>query len=311
MKKQTLSIVVPVNDEEKTIPIFVARLSEIELEINDVLFEYWFIDDGSKDDTLSVIKKIQKSNNRVHYISFSRNFGKESALLAGLQQATGDFVAVMDVDLQDPPELLPEMLQGVRDGEWDVVGSRRINRTGEPVLRSFFSNMFYKLVNSVSETEFVNGARDFRVMTRQVADAVLALPEYNRFSKGIFSWVGFRIKYLEFENVDRVAGKTSWSFWNLVKYSIEGIVDFSTAPLQLVVGTGIMSFLFAIIGIIFIIIRALVYPGSSVFGWPSLVVIILMIGGVQLISLGVLGRYISGVYTEVKHRPQFLVREMK
>ena len=285
--------------------------SEIELEINDVLFEYWFIDDGSKDDTLSVIKKIQKSNNRVHYISFSRNFGKESALLAGLQQATGDFVAVMDVDLQDPPELLPEMLQGVRDGEWDVVGSRRINRTGEPVLRSFFSNMFYKLVNSVSETEFVNGARDFRVMTRQVADAVLALPEYNRFSKGIFSWVGFRIKYLEFENVDRVAGKTSWSFWNLVKYSIEGIVDFSTAPLQLVVGTGIMSFLFAIIGIIFIIIRALVYPGSSVFGWPSLVVIILMIGGVQLISLGVLGRYISGVYTEVKHRPQFLVREMK
>ena len=311
MKKQTLSIVVPVNDEEKTIPIFVARLSEIELEINDVLFEYWFIDDGSKDNTLSVIKKIQKSNNRVHYISFSRNFGKESALLAGLQQATGDFVAVMDVDLQDPPELLPEMLQGVRDGEWDVVGSRRINRTGEPVLRSFFSNMFYKLVNSVSETEFVNGARDFRVMTRQVADAVLALPEYNRFSKGIFSWVGFRIKYLEFENVDRVAGKTSWSFWNLVKYSIEGIVDFSTAPLQLVVGTGIMSFLFAIIGIIFIIIRALVYPGSSVFGWPSLVVIILMIGGVQLISLGVLGRYISGVYTEVKHRPQFLVREMK
>lgn len=311
MKKQTLSIVVPVNDEEKTIPIFVARLSEIELEINDVLFEYWFIDDGSKDDTLSVIKKIQKSNNRVHYISFSRNFGKESALLAGLQQATGDFVAVMDVDLQDPPELLPEMLQGVRDGEWDVVGSRRINRTGEPVLRSFFSNMFYKLVNWVSETEFVNGARDFRVMTRQVADAVLALPEYNRFSKGIFSWVGFRIKYLEFENVDRVAGKTSWSFWNLVKYSIEGIVDFSTAPLQLVVGTGIMSFLFAIIGIIFIIIRALVYPGSSVFGWPSLVVIILMIGGVQLISLGVLGRYISGVYTEVKHRPQFLVREMK
>lgn len=311
MKKQTLSIVVPVNDEEKTIPIFVARLSEIELEINDVLFEYWFIDDGSKDDTLSVIKKIQKSNNRVHYISFSRNFGKESALLAGLQQATGDFVAVMDVDLQDPPELLPEMLQGVRDGEWDVVGSRRINRTGEPVLRSFFSNMFYKLVNSVSETEFVNGARDFRVMTRQVADAVLALPEYNRFSKGIFSWVGFRIKYLEFENVDRVAGKTSWSFWNLVKYSIEGIVDFSTAPLQLVVGTGIMSFLFAIIGIIFIIIRALVYPGSSVFGWPSLVVIILMIGGVQLISLGVLGRYISSVYTEVKHRPQFLVREMK
>ena len=311
MKKQTLSIVVPVNDEEKTIPIFVARLSEIELEINDVLFEYWFIDDGSKDDTLSVIKKIQKFNNRVHYISFSRNFGKESALLAGLQQATGDFVAVMDVDLQDPPELLPEMLQGVRDGEWDVVGSRRINRTGEPVLRSFFSNMFYKLVNSVSETEFVNGARDFRVMTRQVADAVLALPEYNRFSKGIFSWVGFRIKYLEFENVDRVAGKTSWSFWNLVKYSIEGIVDFSTAPLQLVVGTGIMSFLFAIIGIIFIIIRALVYPGSSVFGWPSLVVIILMIGGVQLISLGVLGRYISGVYTEVKHRPQFLVREMK
>ena len=311
MKKQTLSIVVPVNDEEKTIPIFVARLSEIELEINDVLFEYWFIDDGSKDNTLSVIKKIQKSNNRVHYISFSRNFGKESALLAGLQQATGDFVAVMDVDLQDPPELLPEMLQGVRDGEWDVVGSRRINRTGEPVLRSFFFFFFYKLVNSVSETEFVNGARDFRVMTRQVADAVLALPEYNRFSKGIFSWVGFRIKYLEFENVDRVAGKTSWSFWNLVKYSIEGIVDFSTAPLQLVVGTGIMSFLFAIIGIIFIIIRALVYPGSSVFGWPSLVVIILMIGGVQLISLGVLGRYISGVYTEVKHRPQFLVREMK
>lgn len=310
---QKISIVVPVWNEQETVPLFLKTMNEIhENQLKDMTFEYWFVDDGSSDDTLRVLQEEQEKNpDEVHYVSFSRNFGKEAGLYAGLENATGDYIAVMDVDLQDPPELLPEMLAGVRSGEWDAVGTRRVTRAGEPPIRTFFSKLFYKLINKISDTHIVEGARDYRVMSRQMVNALLSMTEYNRFSKGMFSWVGFRQKYLEFENRDRVAGTTSWSFWSLFKYSIEGIVAFSQVPLAFVSVLGLLSFFAAFVGVIMIVIRALVDAGSSVAGWPSLVVIVLFMGGVQLLSLGIVGRYISSIYLEVKHRPIYISREKK
>ncbi|MCT0025092.1 glycosyltransferase family 2 protein [Weissella confusa] len=306
-----LSIVVPVFNEEETVPLFHESLEKVHQEVADYEFEYWFVDDGSSDETVTAIRALQEKDETVHFVTFSRNFGKEAALYAGLEHATGDYIVVMDVDLQDPPQLLPEMLAGVASGEWDAVGTRRTTRAGEPPIRTFFSEMFYKLINRISDTHLVEGARDYRVMTRQMVDAILSMSETNRFSKGIFSWVGFKQKYLEFENVERVAGTTSWSFWKLFKYSIEGIVAFSQAPLMLVSLLGLFSFVMSIIGAITIFVRTLIDSSSAVSGWPSLVVIILFMGGIQLLALGIVGRYISSIYLEVKKRPIYIAREVK
>lgn len=305
---EKLSIIVPVFNEQETIPIFFNTVQKV-LENSNLEIEYWFVDDGSNDDTIQVIKKIRSLHNNLHYISFSRNFGKEAALWAGLQNVSGDFVAVMDVDLQDPPELLPKMIEGVKSGEWDVVGARRKNRHGESIIRTWFSILFYKLINKISDITIVQGARDYRVMSRQVVDAILSMNEYNRFSKGIFSWVGFKQKYIDFENVERIAGKTSWSLITLLKYSIEGIVAFSQAPLIFVSVLGLITFIISVLAAIFVVVRALLIPGSSAFGWSSMIVIILAVSGIQLLSLGVVGRYVSSVYLEVKGRPIYIEKE--
>lgn len=308
---EKLSIIVPVYNEEIMIPIFTEAVEQIRInELPNIAFEYWFIDDGSSDSTLAELRKLQaEMPDQVHYVSFSRNFGKEAALYAGLQKATGDYVAVMDVDLQDPPELLPEMVAGVASGEYDCVGTRRTTRDGEPPIRTFFSKMFYKLINRISSTHIVEGARDYRVMSRQVVEALLSMTEYNRFSKGMFSWVGFNTKYLEFKNKDRVAGETSWSFWSLLKYSIEGIVNFSQAPLVLVSVLGLLSCIGTAIGSIFLVARTLFTSATVVSGWTSMIVIILFMGGIQLLSIGIVGRYISNIYLEVKKRPVYLSKE--
>jgi len=309
---ETLSIIVPVFNEQETVPLFYKAVNDVrETKLADYIFEYWFIDDGSTDDTVAEIQKLADKDDNVHFVAFSRNFGKEAGLYAGLEHATGDYVAVMDVDLQDPPALLPEMLQGVASGEWDVVGTRRKTRDGEPPIRTFFSELFYKLINHISDNHIVEGARDYRVMSRQVVDAIMSMSEYNRFSKGIFTWVGFRQKYIAFENTERVAGNTSWSFWKLVKYSIEGIVAFSQVPLMLVSVLGLIAFIIAVIGAIFVVVRTLMVPGSSAFGWPSMIVIMLGMGGVQLLSLGIVGRYISSIYLEVKKRPIYVAKKVK
>lgn len=306
-----LSIIVPCYNEQKTVPIFFKKVEQV-LKKLDVKSEYWFIDDGSSDKTLDQIHSINdRFPDRVHFISFSRNFGKESALYAGLNTADGDFIVVMDVDLQDPPTLLPKMYEYLKSGEYDCVGTRRDNRNGEPPIRSILANVFYALINKISSTNIVNGARDFRMMTRQMVDAVVSMSEYNRFSKGIFSWVGFRTKYIEYNNVERSAGETSWSIWKLFKYSLDGITDFSEIPLSIASWTGVMSFFVAVIGLIFIVIRAITVPGSSVSGWSSLVCIVLFIGGVELLCLGIVGKYIGKIYLQSKKRPIYIVREKK
>jgi glycosyltransferase involved in cell wall biosynthesis len=304
----TLSIIVPAYNEEETVPLFYAALEEQHADLPTVEYEYWFIDDGSTDGTLAAVKALAAADDRVHYVSFSRNFGKEAGLYAGLQHATGELVCVMDIDLQDPPTLLPDMVAGVQSGEWDAVGSRRVTRSGESRLRSFFARTFYRLINHISDVEMVDGARDFRVMSRAMVDTVLAMPEYNRFSKGIFAWVGFRTKYLEYENVERVAGTTSWSFWGLMKYAVEGIVTFSEVPLNLAAWVGGLMSGAAFIGMLVVIIRALVH-NQSVSGWPSLVTIMLFIAGIQLMVLGIIGRYIGNIYMEVKRRPIYVAKE--
>lgn len=306
-----ISLVVPCFNEEETIPLFFKTVEEVKPSLRGYKIEYLFVNDGSKDQTLTVLSQLHaKYEQSVHYVSFSRNFGKEAALYAGLQAAKGDYVAVMDADLQDPPEQLVEMLAGIEDEGYDIVGTRRVDRKGEPVIRSFFSNMFYNVINKMSDTQFLNGVRDFRLMTRQVVDAILQMSEYNRFSKGLFSWVGFNTKYLEYSNVDRVAGETSWSFWGLFKYSLEGIINFSETPLALASYTGLFSCLGSIIAIIFIVFRKLIY-GGSVNGWASLISIVLFIGGLQLFCLGIVGRYIGNIYLEVKNRPLYIIQEKK
>lgn len=304
-----ISIVVPAYNEEKAIPLFFNEIEKVSQKIG-LEFEYIFVNDGSKDNTLQVLKSLHQEHKNVHYIDFSRNFGKEAALLAGLEQSKGDFVAVMDADLQDPPELLEEMYSLLLTGEYDVVGTRRVTRDGEPAIRSFFARLFYLMINKISSTEMIDGARDFRLMTRQVVASILELKEYNRFSKGIFSWVGYKTKYLEYKNRQRVAGETSWSFWGLLKYSIEGIINFSNAPLQIATYSGILSSLAAVIFIIVIVIRTIVY-GDPVSGWPSLVSIVLLVGGMQLFALGIIGQYIGKIYLETKKRPSYIIKEMK
>ena len=302
----TISVVIPCFNEEDSIPFFYSEMERIQIEMKKK-FEYIFINDGSTDNTLSVLRRLNASNPNVHYLSFSRNFGKEAALYAGLQRATGDYVTVMDADLQDPPELLIEMYAKIQEG-YDVVGTRRADRKGEPPIRSFFAKAFYWLINKVSDTEMVDGARDFRLMTRQVVDAILELKEVNRFSKGLFSWVGFDVAYVSYENRERVAGETSWSFWSLLSYSLDGFINFSEVPLKLATWAGTFSFLISLVGILFVVIRKLTI-GGSVAGWASLVSIILFIGGIQLLALGIIGNYISKIFLETKKRPVYIVKE--
>ncbi|PLS36905.1 glycosyltransferase [Carnobacterium maltaromaticum] len=309
MKTELISIVVPCFNEEESIPLFYAALEKEREFLVNADIEYIFVNDGSKDNTLNVLRSLAKEDKeRVKFISFSRNFGKEAGLYAGLQQATGDYVAVMDVDLQDPPEMLPEMLQIIREEEYDCVGTRRVSRDGEPPIRSFFARQFYRIINNISETEIVDGARDYRLMTRQMVNAILSMEEYNRFSKGIFSWVGFDTKYLEYKNQERVAGETSWSFWSLFKYSLDGIVAFSELPLAFASFVGFFSFLAAMIAMVVIVIRTLLLNDPT-SGWPSLVCFILAIGGFQLFCLGILGKYLGKTYLETKKRPIYIVKE--
>jgi glycosyltransferase involved in cell wall biosynthesis len=273
----------------------------------DVELKFLFVDDGSHDGTLDEIKKLSEADKRVHYLSFSRNFGKEAAMYAGLEHAGSEYVVIMDVDLQDPPHLLPEMFSYLEEG-YDSVSTRRVNRKGEPPIRSFFARMFYGIMKKISRTEIVDGARDYRLMTRQVADAILSMGEYNRFTKGIYGWVGFKTKWLEYENVERAKGETKWSFWKLLLYSVEGITAFSTAPLSIAAFVGALFCLLAFAMIIFIIVRKLIFD-DPVSGWPSLVCIILMTSGVQFFCTGILGQYLAKTYLEVKRRPIYLIRE--
>jgi len=309
--RKTISIIVPCYNEQESIPLFYAAVEKVAATLTNHQIEYWFVNDGSSDQSLAEMRALQTTDvDHVHYISFSRNFGKEAALYAGLQAATGDYVAVMDVDLQDPPALLPEMITGIEQDGFDCVGTRRTTRVDEPPIRSFFAKQFYRIINRISQTEIVDGARDYRLMTRQMVDAILEMSEYNRFSKGIFSWVGFDTKYLEYQNQDRVAGTTSWSFWGLFKYSLDGIVTFSETPLAIASFIGFFSFIIASLALIFIIIRALIF-GDPTTGWPSLISVMLMVGGLQLLCLGIVGKYIGKIYLEVKNRPVYIVKEKK
>lgn len=304
-----LSAIVPCYNEEENVPYFYEEFMKNEafFKEHDLEFELWYIDDGSQDDTAKEVKKLAKKDERVHLLSFSRNFGKEAALYAGLEKSKGDYVACMDADLQDPPSLLPEMFENIWAG-YDMVATRRVTRKGEPIIRSFFARMFYKMMNKISETEIVDGARDFRLMTRQVVDALLSMKEYNRFTKGIFGWVGFQTKWLEFDNVERKKGETKWSFWKLFVYSLEGITSFSTAPLAFAAFMGVLFCLFSFVLIIVTIVRKALF-GDPTSGWPSLVCIISLISGVQLFCLGIVGQYLAKTYMEVKKRPIYLVKE--
>lgn len=304
----TLSIIVPCFNEEESIPLFYQAVEAIKGQLEDTI-EYIFINDGSKDRTLEVLRDLSQQDSNVRYLSFSRNFGKEAALYAGLKEASGDLVTVMDVDLQDPPEMLIQMKAMLEaDPDLDCVGTRRTTRDGEPPIRSFFANMFYKLINAISQVEMVDGARDFRLMCRPMVDAILEVSEYNRFSKGIFSWVGFKTEYLEYKNVERVAGQTSWNFWQLFNYSLEGIVNFSDAPLNIAFVGGVLSCLMAFALVVVIIIRTLIF-GDPTSGWPSMVSIILFLGGFQLLTIGILGKYIGRIFMETKKRPIYILKE--
>ncbi|HCE11837.1 MAG TPA: glycosyltransferase [Enterococcus sp.] len=304
-----LSIIVPCYNEEASLPLFFKETEKVKPAV-DMPFEYIFVNDGSSDQTLNVLRRLYKDNpESVRYLSFSRNFGKEAALYAGLQAAKGDFVTVMDADLQDPPTLLPEMFARLANNpELDCVGTRRADRKGEPKIRSFFSNKFYNVINTIADTYLVNGARDFRLMRRNMVDAVLQLSEYNRFSKGIFSWVGFETEYIAYDNIERVAGETSWSFWKLFQYSIDGIVNFSDTPLNIASFIGAFSCIGSIVAMIFIVIRTFIL-GDPTSGWPSMVSIFLFVGGLQLLCLGIIGKYIGKIFLETKNRPLYFLKE--
>ncbi|MGT2809697.1 putative glycosyltransferase CsbB [Streptococcus intermedius] len=304
----TISIIIPCFNEEESLPLFYAEMEKIKQQIKEGV-EYIFVNDGSKDKTLQVLRDLNQTDRNVHYLSFSRNFGKEAALYAGLQHATGDYVTVMDADLQDPPALLIQMKNMLdENAELDCVGTRRTTREGEPLIRSFFAKMFYKLINKISQVEMVDGARDFRLMRRQMVDAVLEVSEYNRFSKGIFAWVGFKTEYLEYKNVERVAGQTSWNFWQLFNYSLEGIINFSDAPLTIAFVGGVVACLLAFFLIIIVIIRTLIF-GDPTSGWPSMISIILFLGGFQLLTIGILGKYMGKIFMETKKRPVYIIKE--
>ena len=304
----TISIIIPCFNEEESLPLFYAEMEKIKQQIKEGV-EYIFVNDGSKDKTLQVLRDLNQTDRNVHYLSFSRNFGKEAALYAGLQHATGDYVTVMDADLQDPPALLIQMKNMLdENAELDCVGTRRTTREGEPLIRSFFAKMFYKLINKISQVEMVDGARDFRLMRRQMVDAVLEVSEYNRFSKGIFAWVGFKTEYLEYKNVEGVASQTSWNFWQLFNYSLEGIINFSDAPLTIAFVGGVVACLLAFFLIIIVIIRTLIF-GDPTSGWPSMISIILFLGGFQLLTIGILGKYMGKIFMETKKRPVYIIKE--
>ena len=300
---KTLDIVVPCYNEEEMLPIFYKEVSN---NLKNIKWNVIFVNDGSNDNTLEVIKKLKNSYDNVKYISFSRNFGKESAIYAGLDYSAGDYIVLMDADLQDPPSLIPEMLKYI--SEYDIVGTRRVTRKGEPIIRSFFARLFYKITNKITKIELVDGARDFRLMKREVVNAILDLKEYNRFSKGIFQWVGFETKWLEYENIERQKGETSWSFWGLFKYSIEGIVSFTTTPLHIATIIGIFFSIIAFLSIIVIVIKTLLF-GDPVEGWPSTISIILFLSGIQLFAAGIIGEYLAKIYLESKKRPIYIIKE--
>ncbi|HEM6308859.1 TPA: glycosyltransferase family 2 protein [Streptococcus suis] len=303
-----ISVIVPCFNEEEAIPYFYEAMEKVRKEMGEK-FEYIFVNDGSKDGTLKALRQLSGQDQAVRYLSFSRNFGKEAALYAGLQAAQGDLVTVMDVDLQDPPEMLIEMKAMLEaNAELDCVGTRRVSRDGEPPIRSFFAKLFYKLMNKISQVEVVDGARDFRLMRRHMVDAILSVSEYNRFSKGIFAWVGFETEYLPYKNVERVAGQTSWSFWKLLSYSIEGIINFSDTPLNIASYTGFFTFLLSLVLMVFVVFKTLVF-GDPTIGWPSTICIILFLGGLQLMTIGILGKYLAKVFLETKKRPIYIVKE--
>ena len=305
---EKISIVVPCYNEEKSLPYFYEEIDKVSKKMKSVVFELLFIDDGSNDKTLEVLKDLSKKDKRVKYLSFSINFGKESAIYAGLENSTGDYVTLMDADLQDPPELLSKMYNCIKKEGYDSVGTRRVNRIGEPPIRSFFARCFYKIINKISKTEMVDGARDYRLMTRQMVDSIISMKEYNRYSKGLFSFVGFKTKWLEYENVERVAGETKWSFWKLFRYAFDGIIAFSTTPLWIATFIGILFCIISFIAIIGIIIKTLCF-GDPVGGWPSLVCIIFMVSGIQLFCIGIIGAYLSKTYLETKNRPIYIIKE--
>ena len=304
-----ISVIVSCYNEEKALPLFYEEMEKVRNEnFKEVDFEYIFVDDGSKDNTLKEIKELQQKDEKVRYISFSRNFGKEAAMLAGIEASTGDFVTLMDADLQDPPALLRKMYDTIKNEDYDCVGTRRVTRKGEPPIRSFFARMFYKIINKMSDVEMVDGARDYRLMTRQMINAIKSLKEYNRYSKGLWSFVGFKTKWIEYENVERVAGETKWSFWKLFKYALEGITAFSTTPLIISSVFGLLFCIVAFVLIVMIIVKTLVY-GDPTSGWPSTICIIFLVSGIQLFSLGIIGQYLSKTYLEVKNRPIYIIKE--
>jgi glycosyltransferase involved in cell wall biosynthesis len=309
-----LSVIVPCFNEEKTIGLFMDTLAPVLTQINDKYgldYEVIFVNDGSRDDTLKILKEFHGADSKIHFISFSRNFGKEAALYAGIKKSRGEYVCTIDVDLQDPPSLIPAMLDSlIGGGDYDCAGSRRVTRKGEPLIRSFFARMFYKIISKISDINIVDGVRDFRIMKRKMANAFLSLTEHNRFSKGIFPWLGFKTKYFEYENIKRSAGETKWSFWNLLLYSFDGIIAFSVKPLAIASFTGMVLFFIAIAAIIFLIIRKILF-GDPVAGWPSLVCIILFCSGIQLINTGILGQYLAKAYIEIKQRPLYIIEEEK
>lgn len=305
------SCIVPCFNEEEVIPLYYEEMQKVrKQEEGKIDFEIIFIDDGSKDKTLEVIKKLSEQDECIHYVSFSRNFGKEAAMYAGFEHANGEYVVTMDVDLQDPPHLIPEMIRSIEEEGYDSVATRRVTRKGEPPIRSFFARRFYGLINKISDADIVDGARDFRMMKRDMVNAILSMPEYNRFTKGIFGWVGFKTKWIEFENVERVAGETKWSFWKLFRYALEGIIAFSTVPLTIVSLIGVIVCIIAFLFLLFVVIRAAIF-GDPVAGWPSLICVISFLSGIQLLGIGVVGMYLSKTYLETKKRPIYIKKESK
>ncbi|MDO4354513.1 MAG: glycosyltransferase family 2 protein [Clostridia bacterium] len=304
--RKLISLIIPCYNEEAGLGILYKALTEVSAKMSEYDFEYLFINDGSKDSTLDLITEFADGDPRVKYISFSRNFGKEAAMYAGFCNAKGDYVTVMDSDMQDPPSLLPQMVEILEQGEYDSVATRRVTRAGEPPVRSFFARAFYKIINRISDANVVDGARDFRLMRREMVDTIVSMGEANRFSKGIFGWIGFKTYWLSYENVERAAGETKWSFWKLFKYAIDGMVNFSQAPLMISAWVGFFFVLVSLLAIVFVFVRKLVY-GGSVEGWASLVCIMLFIAGVQLFCMGVMGSYLAKIYQESKHRPHYIV----
>ena len=305
------SCIVPCFNEEEVIPLYYEEMQKVrKQEEGKIDFEIIFIDDGSKDKTLEVIKKLSEQDECIHYVSFSRNFGKEAAMYAGFEHANGEYVVTMDVDLPDPPHLIPEMIRCIEEEGYDSVATRRVTRKGEPPIRSFFARRFYGLINKISDADIVDGARDFRMMKRDMVNAILSMPEYNRFTKGIFGWVGFKTKWIEFENVERAAGETKWSFWKLFRYALEGIIAFSTVPLTIVSLIGVIVCIIAFLFLLFVVIRAVIF-GDPVAGWPSLICVISFLSGIQLLGIGVVGMYLSKTYLETKKRPIYIKKESK